>query len=130
MPRNTKTYTDLDLNFITNPVTKDVSVKTNVNAIKQSIRNLISTNHYERLFHPEIGSQVNTLLFDNYSPLTKAMLEQAIKNTLTNFEPRINLDRVGVTLNNDEMTAFITIMFTVVNTTQPNSLEMTLKRTR
>lgn len=130
MATNSRTYTDLDLNFIANPVTGDVSVKTDAMAIKQSIRNLISTNHYERLFHPEIGSQVSALLFEQFSPLTKVMLEKSIQNTIINHEPRVKLENVRVALNNDDATAYITIVFTIANTNQPVSLDMALRRTR
>lgn len=130
MAKNTRTFTDLDLNFIANPVTGDVSVKYDVNAIKQSVKNLVMTRHFERPFHPEIGSQVNDLLFEPYSPLTRGMLEQAIKNTITNFEPRVVLHAVQVSLSNDEMSALIKIIFTIINTIQPISIDLTLSRTR
>lgn len=130
MAKNARTFTDLDLNFIANPVSGDVSVKYDVNAIKQSVKNLILTKNFERPFHPEIGSQVNNLLFEPYSPLTKAMLEQAIKNTILNFEPRVELQDVRVSLSNDDQTAYIAIVFTIINTTQPVNLEISLSRTR
>lgn len=127
---NTRTFADLDLNFIANPATGDISSKFDENAIKQSIKNLILTQNYERPFHPEIGSQVYSLLFDQFSPLTQSMMEQAIRNTINNFEPRVNLRTVDVTLNNDNQTAYVTIIFTILNTVQPISVDLTLKRTR
>lgn len=130
MSRNSRTFTDLDLNFIANPVSGDVSVKTDVNAIKQSVKNLVLTKNFEKPFHPEIGSQVNNLLFEPFTPLTKSMLEQAVKNTIINFEPRVVLQDVRVALSNDDQTAYITIVFTIVNTTQPISVDITLSRTR
>ena len=130
MPRNTRTFTDLDLNFIANPVTHDVSCKTNVNAIKQAVKNLVLTLNYERPFHPEIGSQVYNLLFEPFSPLTQAILEQTITNTINNFEPRVVLQGVTATLNNDNQTAYIQINFNIVNTQQPLVLDLALKRTR
>jgi len=130
MSKSSRTFTDLDLNFIANPVTGDVSSKYDVNAIKQAVKNLILTKNYEKPFHPEIGSQVNNLLFEPFSPLTKAMLEQAIKNTILNFEPRVNLQDVRVSLSNDDMTAYIAIVFTIINTTQPVNLDISLSRTR
>lgn len=130
MSQNVRTFTDLDLNFIANPATGDVSVKHNVNAIKQAVKNLVMTQHYERPFHPEIGSQVYGLLFEPFSPLLKAMLETAIINTITNFEPRVKLNSVQVSLNDDAYTAFITIIFTIVNTSSPISIDLTLTRTR
>lgn len=126
----TRTFTDLDLNFLANPSTGDVSSKYDVNAIKQSIRNLVMTRNFERPFHPEIGSQVYSLLFDQFGPMTQNMMEQAIRNTINNFEPRVQLRRVTVTLNSDNHTAYVTIVFTILNTQQPISVDLTLKRTR
>lgn len=127
---NTRTFSDLDLNFIANPATGDITSKNDANAIKQSIKNLVLTRNFERPFHPEIGSQVYNLLFDQFSPMTQSMMEQAIRNTITNFEPRVNLRKVSVALNNDNQTAYVTVVFTILNTVQPISVDLTLKRTR
>lgn len=130
MAKNTRTFTDLDLNFIANPVTGDVSVKYDVNAIKQSVKNLVMTQNYERPFHPEIGSQVYSLLFDQFSPITQIVLKEAITNTILNFEPRVVLESVDVVLNNDDQSADVTIIFSIINTQQPIVLDLTLRRTR
>lgn len=130
MAKNARTFTDLDLNFIANPVTGDVSVKYDVNAIKQSVKNLVMTQNYERPFHPEIGSQVYSLLFDQFSPITQIVLKEAITNTILNFEPRVVLESVNVVLNNDDQSADVTIIFSIINTQQPIVLDLTLRRTR
>jgi len=128
--RQTRTFADLDLNFIANPVTGDVYKKYDENAIKQSIKNLIMTNHYERLFHPEIGSQVTGLLFEPFSPLLKAMLHRAIINTINNYEPRVILLSVDVNLNPDNHTVYVVINFKIKNTERPITVDLTLQRTR
>lgn len=130
MAKNTRTFTDLDLNFIANPVTGDVSRRFDENAVKQSVKSLILTNHYERLFHPEIGSQVNSLLFEPFSPLTKVMMERAIINTLNNFEPRIEIQDVQCNLNPDNYTVYVVIEFKIINTQRPIVVDFTLQRTR
>lgn len=130
MARNTRTFVDLDLNFLAHPDTGDVTRKYDENAIKQSIRNLVMTNHYERLFHPEIGSQVTGLLFEPYSPLTKAMLETAIKNTIENYEPRVVLISIEISANPDNNTLYVSIVFRIVNTQQPIEVNLILQRTR
>jgi phage baseplate assembly protein W len=130
MAKNTRIFTDLDLNFIANPVTGDVGSKYDENAIKQSVKNLILTKHFERPFHPEIGSQVYSLLFDNITPLTHAMMEQAIRNTIDNHEPRVRLTGLQINLNSDNLTVYIAIEFIIVNTQQPVQLAFTLRRTR
>lgn len=130
MAKNTRTFTDLDLNFTAIPVSGDVACKYDEYAIKQAVKNLVMTQNYERAFHPEIGSQVRGLLFEPFSPLTRAMLEQAITNTILNFEPRVRLLGVEVDFDNDNQTANITITFTIINTTAPIVLGFALKRTR
>ena len=130
MARNTCTFTDIDLNFIANPATGDVSRKFDENAIKQSIKNLVMTNHYEKPFHPEIGSQVYSLMFEPVNPLMKSMLERSIINTITNFEPRAQLIDVEVTLNPDNNSVYCQIQFKIVNTQRPLIVDFTLTRTR
>ena len=68
--RSSRVYKDLNLNFSINPVTSDVTTVTDVNAVKRSVRNLLLTNHYDRQFHPEIGSNLKELLFENFGPIT------------------------------------------------------------
>lgn len=130
MSRNTRTFSDIDLNFIASPLNGDIARKYDENAIKQSVKNLVMTNHYEKPFHPEIGSQVRGLLFEPFSPLLQAMLEQAITNTIQNFEPRVQLLKVYVKLNPDNHTVLCTIVFTIINTQKPLTVDFTLKRTR
>ena len=76
--RVTRIYKDLDLNFGRNTVTNDVNKLTDVEAVKRSVRNLINTNHYERPFHPEIGSDVRAMLFEPMTPLTALNLQRKL----------------------------------------------------
>jgi phage baseplate assembly protein W len=130
MGHSARLFSDLDLNFIANPVTGDVSRKYDENAIKQAVKNLVMTNHYERLFHPEIGSQVTQLLFEPAGPLLDAMLTQAITNTITNHEPRVDLMQVSVSSNIDNNAVYVSITFKIINTTSPIVVNLTLQRTR
>lgn len=130
MARQTRTFSDLDLNFKSHPVTNDVTVKYDENAIKQSIKTLVMTNHYERPFHPEIGSQVRALLFEPATPMLAITLKQAIMNTITAFEPRVKLEDVLITLSPDLNRLYVTIEFTIINTTRPISMSLVLERTR
>ena len=66
--RSSKIYKDLDLDFQINSATKDIQKLTDVESVKRSVRNLINTNHYERPFHPEIGSNLRAMLFENITP--------------------------------------------------------------
>jgi phage baseplate assembly protein W len=128
--RNTRIFSDLDLNFINHPVTNDISKKYDEYAIKQSVKNLIMTQNYERPFHPEIGSQVMGLLFENDSPLLQATLQRTIIYTIENFEPRVNLISVNVDMDPDNNTVNISIVFKIINTERPLAIEFTLYRAR
>ena len=92
--RSKRVYKDLNLNFTANPVTKDVTTVTDVIAVKRSVRNLLLTNHYDRPFHPEIGSNIPYLLFENFGPVTGNQISRAIEEVITNFEPRAIVENV------------------------------------
>ena len=92
--RSSRVYKDLNLNFTANPITGDVATVTDVNAVKRSVRNLLLTNHYDRPFHPEIGSNIPYLLFENFGPITGNQLARQIEEMITNFEPRANVESV------------------------------------
>ena len=92
--RSSRVYKDLNLNFSANPVTGDVAMVTDVIAVKRSVRNLLLTNHYDRPFHPEIGSNIQNILFQNFGPITGNQLSRAIEEMLANFEPRARVETV------------------------------------
>ena len=94
-------YADLDLDFLMHPTTKDVSKKTGEDAIKRSVRNLVLTNFCERPFRSFIGSNVRGLLFENATPMTAVFLQDAIREVINNFEPRVLLSEVTVNFDYD-----------------------------
>lgn len=130
MARNTRTFSDLDFNFLVHPRTRDVSTRYDEDAIKQSLRNLILTRNYERPFRSYIGSQVNALLFEPISPLLTSMLEKAISDVIQNFEPRVDLLNVVVQYSPHNNDVYITISFKIRNTQTPMSVNLILERTR
>lgn len=130
MSRNTRTYTDLDLNFIAHPVTKDINIRYDDQAIKASVRNLILTSYYERPFHPEIGSPIRGLMFELNTPLLPAVATKAIIQTIENFEPRVRLVNVDVKLSPDDVSLYVTIEFMIINTSTVQSVSVILNRTR
>jgi uncharacterized protein len=130
MARNTRTFSDLDLNFTAHPVTGDIVRKYDEAAIKQSVRNLVLTMNYERPFHSEIGSQVRAILFEPASPFTTAMLQKSIEEVINNFEPRVILDQVQVSVNYDDNSYYVKIYFRIINTETPIDVDLILKRTR
>ena len=122
---NGRQYRDLDLFFTKRSRDKDVNVLSNVTAIKRSVRNLVLTNFYEKPFHPEIGSGVRELLFENANPLTSIAISQAITDVINNYEPRARLNSVTVFDNLDANEYEITVNFTVVNGA-PENVELSL----
>ena len=113
--RSSRVYKDINLNFSTNPVTQDVTNVTDVNAVKRSIRNLLLTNHYDRPFHPEIGSNIQALLFENFGPITGNQLTRTIEEMIANFEPRARVESVECFPLPDTNTYDIRIYFYVEN---------------
>ena len=113
--RSRRVYKDLNLNFSTNPVTQDVTTVTDVNAVKRSVRNLLLTNHYDRPFHPEIGSNVQSLLFENFGPITGNQLSRHIEDMIANFEPRARVETVECYPVPDTNTYDVRIYFYVEN---------------
>ena len=128
--RANRIYKDLDLNFGRNKVTNDVNKLTDVEAVKRSVRNLINTNHYERGFHPEIGSDVRSILFEPMTPLTALNLQRKVAEVLNNFEPRINLQQVLASPDIDRNSYELKIMFYVIGSNEPVVVETFLERLR
>jgi phage baseplate assembly protein W len=130
MARNTRTFSDLDLNFTAHPVTGDVSRRYDENAIKSALKNLVLTSNYERPFHSEIGTPIRRLLFDLATPMTARLIERAITDAINNFEPRVQLINVSVNDNSDANAFNCTIEFMILNTERPLTLDLILKRSR
>jgi len=130
MAKNTRLFSDLDLNFTLNPVTHDVTRRYDEDAIKTSLKNLILTANYERPFHSEIGSPIKKLLFEPATPMLGAMLKRAITDTINSFEPRVNIVNIVVVTNEDNYSIDVSIEFTILNTTAPITIDLTLQRTR
>ena len=113
--KSSRIYRDLNLNFSSNPVTGDVTTVTDVNAVKRSVRNLLLTNHYDKPFHPEIGSNIPYLLFENFGPVTGNQLSRAIEEMIGNFEPRVRVENVECIPLPDTQTYNVVIQFYVEN---------------
>jgi phage baseplate assembly protein W len=126
----TPDYSDLDLDFIAHPTTKDVLVKTGADAIKRSVRNLILTNFYEKPFRPGIGSSAVKLLFDNMTPLVSNFLENAIAEVIQNYEPRVQLVNVTVEPDYDNNGYTARLDFIVLNRNEPLTTTIFLERVR
>ena len=129
--RSAQVYKDINLNFSRHPVTGDIAKLTDISSVKASVKNLILTNYYERGFHPEIGSNVRSALFENVTPMIAARLGRNIEDVIVNFEPRAELISVIVQANIDSNAYEATIKFNVVNSeTEEQTLNLFLERLR
>ena len=129
--RNVRQYKDLDLFLDKKNVSKDITKITDIAAVKRSIRNLVLTNHYEKPFHPEIGSGVRDMLFEPMSLLTAHVLTRKIEDVIENFEPRAKIISVSAQPNLDRNEYRVTINFFVLNApTELVDLTLFLERLR
>ena len=130
MARNTRIFSDIDLNFTPHPVFGDLTLRYDENAIKQAIKNLLQIWHFEKPFHSEIGSPLRELLFEPITPLTELMARRTIIDLIANFEPRVELIDVEVIASDENNSLYINVTFKIVNTDRPLTLDFVLERTR
>ena len=117
--RASRSFKDISLSFDPHPITKDLPVLKNANAIRRSVRNLVQTIPGERFFNPLLGSSVYESLFDLYDFGTSTLIEQEIITTLENFEPRVANVQVQVDPRPDQNNFDITIFFDIVGQELP-----------
>ena len=129
--RSVKRYKDLNLNFSRHPITKDVRPITDAAAVKRSVRNLVQYGFFEKPFHPEIGSGIRDLLFENMTPFTANILSRKIEDVINNFEPRALLAGVEVIPRMDTNEYQVTVEFYINNApSELQDLSFTLERIR
>ena len=87
--RKSRAFKDISLSFSPHPVTKDLPVLTNERAIVRSVRNLVETIPTERFFNSLLGTDIRDSLFGNFSQATVTIIEDQIRQTVNNFEPRV-----------------------------------------
>tara|TARA_B100001564_G_scaffold330244_1_gene315328 strand:+ start:92 stop:517 length:426 start_codon:yes stop_codon:yes gene_type:complete len=120
--RSAKIYQDLNLDFQKNTATNDIQKLTDIEAVKRSVRNLIKLNHYEKPFHPEIGSNLRAMLFENITPQINHAISKQIDLLIRNYEPRCRLVQLNVQPDLDRNGYRASISFYVVN--QPDRVEV------
>jgi len=125
-----KIYSDIDFTFTKKPVGADVALSYDTQAVTRSIRNLLNTKNYDRLFNPDLGSQITGLLFENMSPVVSATMESMIVNMIKTYEPRALLEKVSVTAMPDENAYSVSITFFIENATLPTNVTILLERNR
>ena len=111
--RKSRAFKDISLSFSPHPVTKDLPVLTNERAVIRSVRNLVETIPTERYFNSILGTDIRDTLFSNYDRAEVMMIEDQIRETLGNFEPRVS--NVGATVKSipDDNTFNVTVFFDI-----------------
>jgi hypothetical protein len=125
-----KIYSDLDLTFKRLPVTNDVALSYDEQSVIRSVRNLLLTGFYERPFQPNLGSNLNKLLFEPADQLTANLIENEVRNVISNFEPRITINTINVSVSPDENSFNLSMTFFVGNNTRATTVNLLLQRSR
>lgn len=125
-----RNFRDLDLNFTAHPVRKDINIFKNEYAVINAVKNLILTNHYERPFQPELGSNIRRLLFENVDSVMAAQIEREIEETIINFEPRVQVSKVTANAAPDENRYNVELEFFIINSPDPITINFFLERIR
>jgi len=113
--RISRSFKDINLSFEPHPVTKDLTVLRNENAIKRSVRNIVQTIPTERFFNSILGSDVRNLLFDNFVDFgTASAIEDQIKIAIQNFEPRVDNLQVQVNPRPDQNEFTVNVLFDII----------------
>ena len=117
--RRSRAFKDISLSFSPHPVTKDLPVLVNERAVVRSVRNLVETIPTERFFNSLIGTDIRGSLFDNYSRETLVTIEDQIRDTIRNFEPRVNNLKIEASSQPDDNTFSVKLFFDIVGLNVP-----------
>ena len=111
--RKSRAFKDISLSFTPHPVTKDLPVLTNERAITRSVRNLVETIPTERFFNSILGTDIRGSLFENFERSTVMVIEDQVRNTIRNFEPRVGEIGVEVNALMDNNTLEVKVLFEI-----------------
>ena len=111
--RKSRAFKDISLSFTPHPVTKDLPVLTNERAITRSVRNLVETIPTERFFNSILGTDIRDSLFENFERSTVMVIEDQVRNTIRNFEPRVGEIGVEVDALMDNNTLEVKVLFEI-----------------
>ena len=119
----TRTYKDFAYSFFANPMSGDVGKKTGADAVKSAIVSILKTNHNERMFQPEFGSNIRALLFEQMNPITEQRMKTEVENAVRNHEPRAEILGITVTGQEEQNRYLVSILFNVSSEAEPQKLE-------
>ena len=129
--RKSRAFKDISLSFSPHPVTKDLPVLTNERAIVRSVRNLVETIPTERFFNSLIGTDIRDSLFENFTAVTPTIIEDQVRNTIRNFEPRVGEIGIEVDALPDSNRLEVKVLFEIIGLQVPTqSFSFILEPTR
>ena len=124
-------FKDISMSFETNPLNDDLVSLSDTTAIARAIRNIVFTSPGEKFFNPDFGSRISESLFENVDEVSALAIEDEIKSSIINFEPRVNLSFVNVNPNPDDNEMNVTIEYEITGIDiPPQQLEFVLLPTR
>ena len=119
----TRTYKDFAFSFFANPMSGDVGKKTGASAVKSAIVSILKTNHNERMFQPEFGSNIRALLFEPMNPITEQRIKTEVENAVRNHEPRAEVLGITVDRQEEQNRYLVSILFNISSEAEPQKLE-------
>ena len=129
--RKSRSFKDISFSFSPHPVTKDLPVLLNERAIVRSVRNLVETIPTERFFNSLLGTDIRDSLFENFTPTTVTVIEDQVRETIRNFEPRVGEINVEVDARPDNNELEVKVLFDIVGLEAPiQSFTFLLEPTR
>lgn len=123
-------YSDIDLNFVTHPFTGDVSRLTNINAIIQSIKNIVRYEILEKPFNYHFHTGITEFLFSPASHIEMSIMKSRIEDSISRLESRIKLTDVDVKTDSKETTFIVTITFKIRSLNETQEIKLFLQRVR
>ncbi len=119
---------DLDLTFNRHPTTGDVTTRTDTDAIRRAVRNIVETNKYERPFKPNFGGSIRDLLFELDTTFKVNRVKARLKEMIEIFEPRV--EKVFITLAKRDNALNVTVFYNIRNGIRNQEINFTITRTR
>lgn len=123
-------FTDFYNNFTVHPQNKRLALHTDEQAVRRSLRNILSTNRRERLFNPEFGGGLRRFLFEDVSVMTADLMKDAIRDAIGKHEPRARVVDVLVVSNEFAHSYDVSVYYEIINNANPQTLQLTLYRVR
>ena len=131
LERVSQGFRDISMTFQRHPLNDDLIALKNEQAIARSVRNIVFTTPGEKFFDEDFGSRISKSLFENIDPISANIIQQELRQSIVNYEPRVNLRGVKVNPNYDNNEFNVTIVYEIIGAdVPPQELQFVLQQTR